>query len=372
MYFFIEEGRLENLLKEYKIEHIPIIEDEKKTFVITITNFLTFQYTTGIWDSINFNDDISKQDYFSSYRQSLRSYFNSIMLLLSKAELTDEELKPMTEPFVNYLRVAEDFNHNNWTFALKFLEARIPIFSSEQIKKIIELTFDEKHHNLGDDVLGKICDLAFEKANFVLIEKDKTFFERLFNNVTTPCRKCDRVHNTQQIFALWQIADQTGKNAIKQKAVECLQNKFDSDFYMHAAYKGVFTKDEYPELLKSFIESVVESCSSYDIKQENGKWKFQSFKGFNYINCLAYLKVDFNEENIQEISKKSDYYNWLINYETYDYTDFDLKWLTELFFPYHNKKKLQQIKQLKDKVRQELKDKYDTRLAEFYTKNLIN
>lgn len=371
MFFFVEEKKLEKLFKEYKIQSIPIIESEKQSFISTITNFFTFQYTTGIWDSINFNDDILKQDYFSSYRQSLRFIFNKIMLLLSKAELSDEELNPITEPFVNYLRVAVDFNHNNWTYAIKFFKAKIQIFSSKQIKTIIELTFDDKHHNSGDDVLESICDIAFKKANFVLTEDDKAFFEKLFNNVTTACKKCNRVHDTKQIFASWNIANETGKQVIKQKAVEYLESKFDADFYMNAAFKGVFTKDENPDLLKSFIESVIESCSPYDIKQDNGKWKFQNFTGFNFINCLAYLKVDFKQENIQEISKISDYYNWLINYETYDYSNFDLKWLTELHFPYHIKEKLQQIEPLKEKVTNELKINYDDKLAEFYTKNLI-
>jgi len=293
------------------------------------------------------------------------------MLLLSKAELTDEELKPIAEPFVNYLRVAEDFNHNNWTYAIKFLKTKIQIFSTEQIKKIIELTIDDKHHNSGNDALKTICDIAFKKANFILTENDKVFFEKLFNNVTTACKRCNRVHDTKQIFASWKIADETGKQAIKQKAVEYLQGKFDADFYMNAAFKGVFTKDENPEFLKSFIESAVENCSAYDIKQENGKWKFQNFTGFKFINCLAYLNVNFKQEDVQEISKKSDYYNWLINCETYDYTNFDLKWLTELFFPYHIKEKLQQIEPLKEKVIKELKDNYNTKLAEFYTKNLI-
>ncbi|TDL99430.1 MAG: hypothetical protein C4K58_05865 [Flavobacteriaceae bacterium] len=369
MYFYVDEKKLEQLFNEYKIQSIPIIDSEKQSFISTITNFFTFQYTTGIWDSINFNDDILKQDYFSSYRQSLRFIFNKIMLLLSKAELSDEELKPITEPFVNYLQVAEDFNHNNWSYAIKFFKAKIQIFSSEQIKKIIELTFDDKHHNSGDYVLELISDIAFEKTNFVLSEDDKDFFEKLFNYVKTTCN--NRVHDTKQIFAAWNIANETGKQAIKQKSVEYLESKFDADFYMNAAFKGVFTKDENSSLLKSFIKSVVESCSPYDIKQENGKWKFQNFTGFNFINCLAYLNVDFKQESIQEISKKSDYYNWLINYETYDYKLFELKWLTDLFVPYYINEKLHHIKPLKEKVVKELKVNYDAKLAEFFTENLI-
>jgi len=253
----------------------------------------------------------------------------------------------------------------------KFLKTKIQIFSVEQIKRIIELTIDDKHHNSSDGVLESISDIAFQKANFVLTDDDIAFFEKMFNNVTTACKKCNRVHDIKLIFAAWNIANETGKQVIKQKAIEYLESKFDADFYMNAVFKGVFTKDGNQDFLKSFIDSVVDSCSPYDIKQDNGKWKFQNFTGFNFINCLAYLNVDFKQESIQKISKKSDYYNWLINYETFDYTNFDLKWLTELFVPYHIIEKLQHIEPLKEKVIKELKDNYETKLAEFYTKNLI-
>lgn len=369
MIFFVDEKKLETLLSQYEIENIQIIEKEKHNFITSIINFFTFQYTTGIWDSISYNEDILKQDYFSSYRQSLRSFFNKIMILLSKVNLTDQELKPIVEPLVNYLQVAEDFNHNNWTFTLKFFSSRIQIFSKDQIKKIIEVTYDEKQHGSSDDVLENICDLVFEKGNFALTENDDAFFDRLFFNLTTPCRKCSRVHNAQQIFASWKIANERGKQLIKQKAVEYLQNEFDADFYMNSVFKGVFTKDEHPEFLSNFIKSAIQICSSYDIKEENDKWKFQSFAGFNYINCLAYLNVDFKREDIQEISRKSDYYNWLTNYETYDYTNFNLKWITELYVPYYIKPKLKLVKPLKDKIAEALKENFDAKLAEFYWKN---
>lgn len=42
MYFFVEEKKLQNLFKEYKIQSIPIIESEKLSFISTITNYFTF------------------------------------------------------------------------------------------------------------------------------------------------------------------------------------------------------------------------------------------------------------------------------------------------------------------------------------------
>ena len=367
MVFYLEEDKLDKLFKEYEIKSIPILDTEKGMFIKTMANFFTFQYTTGMWDYIKFNEDILKQDYFSHYRQALRHTFNKVMMILSKVELSDEELKPLAQPFVDFLRAAEDFYHANWNFAVKFLSTRIQIFSPEQIKTIIELTFDEKQHRSGDDVLETICELASEKANFVLT--DKNFFDRIISSVTTPCKKCNRVHSMLQILACWGIADETEKQIIKQKAVEHLEKKFTPDFYQHAVFKNIFTKDEYPELLQKFIECIEKSCSPFDIKEEKGRWKMQSYVGFNYINCLAYMGVDFKQESVQAISKKSEYYNWLINPDTYDSSFFNIKWLIQAC-PYYIKLKLRSVKGLKEKVAEELKREYDSQLAKFFIKHL--
>ena len=367
MVFYLEDEKLEKLFNKYEIKNLPILESEKGMFVKTMENFFRFQYTTGIWDYIKFNEDILRQDYFSHYRQSLRHIFNKMMLILSKVELSNEELKPLAEPIIDFLRAAEDFNHTNWRYAVKFFATKIQIFSPEKIKTIIELTFDERQHRSGDDVLETICKLAFEKANFVLTDKD--FFDRLISSVTTPCKKCKRVHSILHLLACWDIADESGKQIIKQKAVEHLEKKFDPDFYSHAVFQNIFTKDEYPDLLQKFIECVVKSCSPFDIIEEKGRWKVQSYVGFNHINCLAYLNVDFKQESVQAISKKSEYYNWLINNDTYDYSNFDVKWLTQLC-PYYIKGKLHSVKGLKEKVEEELKGEYDLQLAKFFIRHL--
>jgi hypothetical protein len=171
------------------------------------------------------------------------------------------------------------------------------------------------------------------------------------------------------LLACWDIADQTGKQIIKRKAVKHLAKDFDPNFYKHAVFKNIFTKDEYPELLQNFIECTLSSCSPFDIMEEKGRLKIHSYVGYNYIICLAYLAVDFKQESIQRISKKSEYYNWLINPETYDYSNFNVKWLTEAC-PSYLRLKLHSVEVLKKKVAEELKREHDPQLAKFFIKHL--
>jgi len=367
MIFYIEEELLEKIFKNNDITELSVLDAHKKSFLKTIENFFLFQFTKGIWDHIKFNEDILRQDYFSHYRQELRHIFNRIMLILSRVELNDEELKPLAEPITDFLRAAEDFNHTNWRYALKFFEKRIQIFNTQQIQTIIEQTFNERQHRSGDDVFERICQLAFSKANFILT--DLEFFEQLIGSITTPCKKCKQVHDTKQLLACWSIANENGKQIIKKKSIEYLENKFDPDFYQHAVFQDIFTKDEQPTLLQQYISYANNCCSPFDIKEEKGRWIAQSYVGFNCINCLAYLNIDFKQENMQTISEKSEYYNWVINYESYDYSAFNTKWLIDLC-PYYIKDRLRSVPGLKNKIIEELKKEYDACVAKFFVEYL--
>ncbi|MBK9220677.1 MAG: hypothetical protein IPO16_00970 [Saprospiraceae bacterium] len=232
---------------------------------------------------------------------------------------------------------------------------------------IIELTIDERIHRSGEQVLENICRIANTKAGFII--KDANFFDRLILGITTPCKRCYRIHNIEYLYAPLAISDQNGKKIIKQKVIEYLENKFDPDFYERGISLDIFTKEDHKDLLQKYIAYANKCCSSYDVKEERGIWIIQNYSGFNCISCLAYLKVDFKHEDIQSISKKSDYYNWLINFDTYDYSNFNTKWLTQLC-PEFIKTKLNSIESLKEKVSEELKKDYDNNLAEFFIKYL--
>lgn len=366
MIFYVEENDLVRIFEDNSIHELRLYQNEKSAFLSTIENFFTFQFTKGILKDIRFNEDILKQDYFSHYRQLIRHIFNRIMLILSKVQITDEELKPLTEPIINYLSVAEDLHHTNWNYALKFFEQRIQVFSTEQIKIIIDLIIDERRHTTRDTTLESFCKIVKDKVNFVLATDD--FFGRLIDNVTMPCKKCKSIHNKQQLLACWQIADTTGKQIIKQKAIEYLEEKFDPHFYEVAVFENIFSKAE-THLLQQFISYTNSVCSLYDVKEEKGVLIPQSFNGLNSINCLAYLDVDFKQENIQIISQKSEFYNWLINFESYDYSIFNVKLLTQ-FCPYYIRKKLYLAKGLKERVLKELKTNYDPNLSKFFIEYL--
>lgn len=366
MIFYVEEDAIKRIFKTYKITGIEIAEKEAERFVGTVANFFTSQYT-DTWSEPKFSADLKRQDYFSRYRQSLRHMFVRVMLILSKLTLTIEQCKPLTGPFVRFLRAGDDMNHMSWESVVPFLDKYIAAFSIQQIKSIIETVVSEKRHHSGDDVLQAICESA-AKAGFV--SDDPDFFTEILDGVSKPCRKCKRIHDMTQILAVWSIADQAGRGLIRQQATGYLQKMFDADFYQDAVFSGVLTKDDSPAFLSAYIQHANTHCNRHDIREENGHWIFQSYIGYNCINCLLYMEADFSRTDIQELAAKSEYYNWLVNHEHYDYTNFEFKWLTDAC-PYYLRVNLWKLKALKKELEKHLSGHYDEGLAKFFVRYFL-
>jgi hypothetical protein len=173
-----------------------------------------------------------------------------------------------------------------------------------------------------------------------------------------------------QILAFWNVADENGKILIKQKAVAYLEETFDAEFYEKGISLEVFNKDEYTNFLEQYICYAQNNCYKFDLSEEEGSWIVQSYIGWNCLHWLDHMKVDFSKRSIQVIAQKSEYYYWLINFENYDYTNFNLKWLTDAC-PYYLKIKLYRSASLKRKVANELHKNYNEELATFFVKYLL-
>lgn len=368
MLFYVDEEAIKKIFETYRVRRIEIESTEKELFITLIKNLLTSQYTTNPWIGVKSYDEVSKQEYFSHYRQLLRHVFRRAMLILSKADLTSAELQPVTQPFVNFLQAVEDFNHSSWEVAAIFLKNSFHAFDEKQIQKIIELAMSDRKHRSGENSFFDICNSAAKRARFVII--DQSWLQKLINIISSPCSSCNRIHDVSQLLALWNIVDEAGKRIIHQKAVDYLSTEFDGDFYETGAFAGVFNKDDNKELLQQYIVYAQNNCHKYDLKQEKGYLIFKNYTGYNCVNCLAYLDVDFKMESVQIIAEKSNFYHWLINYESYDYSRFNLAWLTQAC-PYYLKPKLYGIKALKERVFDALSQAYDAKLAKFYFKYLV-
>lgn len=357
--FYVDEDSLKRILSRFEIHNIEINDVDRKDFIKTMINFFTSQYTTNKWEEVKFKEELNKQPYFSHYRQLLRQVYSRAMLILSKVDLESKELNSLTQPFTDFLYAIKNMNGSDWAFLAMFLKKHIQGFDEKQIKAIIHLIVSEKNLPYSSNALHAMCN-SLAESNFLIHDLD--FFSKLTNNEFD-----DYSSGTPGILALWQIADKKGKSLIRRRVVKRLEKSFNADLYQNGIFLNIFHKENLVNLFQLFVTYTRDSCNEFDLKREKGHWVFQNYTGFNCVNCLLYMNVNLKEREYQLIAEKSTYYNWLINHENFDYTDFDFKWLTEAC-PYYLKVKLYQIESLSREVVKELASNYNDELAIFFSK----
>ena len=363
------EKDLDKMINLSQIDQIGITFSSKEKVIKKIKNFFGFQYQIGPFNSLTFYDVLEKQNYYSRFRQYLRQCFNKVMTILTHADFNDNELELLSESIINYLQASDDFTNVSWKYFSRFLQKRIQIFNPIQIGIIIDHSLNGKNHRAGEKYLDSICRAASNKAAYII--DDETIFQKLINSAIEPCKKCNRIHNKKTIMSFWTIFDKQGKKQIENYMIKSLTDDFDAHLYQDAAFIGIFTKENQPVLFDKYLSYAVACCSPNDIKKVKGKWIYTSFLGVNALSCLNSMGIDFRDKQLSEIADKSEFYNWVINPEEYDYSNFDLKWLIDLCELPFLTKRLKGIDGLKSKVEIALKKKFDKQLSEFYTKQVL-
>lgn len=360
--FYSEEEQLKSIFKNYNIDKIIISQKQVDPIVEVCLNFFSGQISKSSFAGVTFNDDLDKQEYFSHYRQNLRHYSNKILFMLAKVE-TNECYRKLTQPIIDFIIGSKDFNSGNWDYFVQFFRTHISIFSSSQLEELFENLFTNKENSLNSDVVLTICKIASEKFKFQITTPAR--FQKILNSISLKLADKFRKHDRELLIGLYLISEPSSKIIIKTKIIEYLNADFDPNLYESACFYDLFSKNEFPEFLEKYLDYSLAHCTEFDYKLENGKWIAQSYAGINSLICLAHLGVDFKHEKIQLISKKSDYYEWIINPDVFDYSKFQVCWLKS-FLPYFMRDNIKTSGVLKLIVEEELRTNFDVELAKTY------
>jgi len=363
---YLDIKKLEEIITKNKITEIEISEDSKNEIIATSLNFLKFQYDIGPFSSYSFNSDLSKQEYFSLFRQNIRSYYDKIMYVLSLSNFQHSDLNEISSHLVNFIKSSEDFNSINWKYTALYIDKYTSSFKESQIKEILLLTLNSKNHRSGEDEIESICYSVSNNTDYSI---DESFLLNFIDKLTEPCSNCGRVHKQEILLSPWLISPKNIKEKIKNKVVEILEEKFDPDLYQEAVFSDVITKDE-GDLANYFVEYTIKVLNKNDLINEKGENRIRSFRGYNCINCLEKLKLDLSPTQIKTISETSDYYKWLISPKEFSYKDFNVNWLLNAC-PSLIKSKLKGIGELEKLIKEKLASNYNDKLSKFYFKYIL-
>lgn len=363
---YIQHKEFLKLLKERNITELIINDKAKEKFIKRALSFFDFQTRNGFFGGVESSDILSKQEVFSRFRQSIGGIFNKIISILKIGNFSKEELSSFNQPVINFIKTNDGFDRKNWQYLTSFLTRHIELFSQEEIIELLELTINGKRHRSGEDELEHICILANEKNNFVINDANK--LDKLISIITQPCRSCNSRHDEYSLLHYWHVANSDGKFKIESLMLNKLKEEFNSRLFESMAFMGIIKTEEHNSLIEKFIEKTIKRSRKNEVEKINEKWIYNDFSTINSLSCLSEIGLKLSDIRLKPIGENDKFYNWVLDPKEFNYEDFDLNWITDLCNLSFLRENLSESKEISTRVKEELKNNYNDRLAKYYIK----
>ncbi len=359
MWLFHADFKQSNhLLHKYQLKSLTVVKDDK-----FYDKFK--KYTNNLIKSSEYiKNSTTEKNYL--FTDKIKHITSNMILILSRIDLNSKNINNLIKTLLDFIETMDSrsFLNDDAVYQLINFQKKI---DKENVRRIISLL--KKHNYIYSSAFSSSVKFYSEKATK---EEVKNFLIELLG--TSDFSKDELLNvddNAQAIGIVIGNLDDLTKNNIKKVITEELKLNFKAEFfYIFTIYEVIdFDKG----LFNEFLESVPDDTKKDErAKSFIGDTWYYNFRLGQVINLMYHFNMPFNKEirNLSEKTNSKNYYDWLMNLEEYDYTNFDVYWIlkfkTDSYF-----KAFKKSEKLKAVIEKLLKVNYIEGVAKIYFNNLV-
>ncbi len=360
--FYGDVEEVRKTTQKYEINKIDFNEKSLPEILESVNNFLKSFFEENKFFGRSTHADKLTRNQISSdfFEDKCRKKFNNIFLLLSGMKLTKEKAPDLIQNLLDFIQHETFLHRKEIEFLCAFMYKHYQLFTKENLEALLKSVL-VKLNFYNDGALLRTIAYIFKENNFDRISERELIFA--FLSLT---KHSDRKANT--LIYLWAISDDTIREELKNKIIERLDKNFNDDLYTNAVFKNILDYNQYFEQYISEINNT-KGNGAYTIS--SGRPKVQSFVFINAMIFIYNMNVKSDDKRLEAFTNLADFMKFYLNPEKFDYTNFKVEWLDiadgrEIFY-----KRFAKISVLKKEIEKALKEKFDSDLAELYTKYFI-
>ena len=355
----IFNGDAQHILKTARRYNLTLFEysseENNDSFKNLVTNF--FSYDTEMWSEYK-KVQVYNIGFFKNYYN--RIYAN-ILALLALCDLKKKYINAFIPQLIEFHQNEEVIDWSQIKYMRIFIHRKKNLLTIKNLRLLFKSLIPlAKFHD--ENILESVCEIIVSRNQTVTLSKAN--FNLIMNMAFTKCEICKRNHPTTIIIPILRaIHDDTQKNRIKERIIECLENNFDFDLYYQAQIYSLMGDK------KSWFELAVEKCIPVKLKKRPLVFIFDETPIHRPLNDLLNLcfknNVDLDRKPFKRARFLSPYYDWLLDMENFDYTKFQVEWITEYSTKFYYKR-MGECKNLRNALERYLKDNVDSLIETYY------
>lgn len=349
-------------------------------------NHLLLKYNIG---ELKLND---QKFVYERFHENLRNLKNSIHFINSKKGnyIFEDKVKNISQNFIFILSRIKLNKKNINSLYYRFLQF---IISSNNKYLISSLSFEALFHYRNDISLkNTLSTLKILADNDLYATKSysKTFDHFIFQNKTEGNKfdalkiffqienergeiniEKDFYKNYKKYTPLLESNDITNVliESVGKYAIKRLKNEFDSNYYYILTIYEIIPYHK--ELFNMYVASIVDMTKKPSGREVMfGRKQLKNFDLNGLINLIYKFDIPIGKKltKLSSYAHDKDYYDWLLNLETFDYSKFQAYWIleyqTSIYF-----KEFKKHNKLKLAIKKSLNENYVEGIAKIYINN---
>ncbi len=369
-FLYTQPDETEKILNSIKLEKIEIEDADKDRLYLVILNFLRCNHEHekeamfgGVMEKKQFTTYLSSNFYF---RNKYYNIFKNIFLLSSKINLSSENIKEILKSLIKFINVDKSIGWTEYQYLAKWIKSVDYKVVQDLLPKLLGTVIDNVITNNIENINSSIFVAIVEK---LLVENNKYEYDKPVQISKILIFLSDNTYITYEkvdiLTSFWQISNEENKNEIKLKVLKILSNRFEPIIYTKLV-QGSIVKYNYDNFFEKYIDCYINYQAP--LVEERKKRKYLLDYTFNYFVEFIYSQnINIKGEQFKKFKKLKDYYYWLLNYDEYDYKNFNPEWIlywrsdTYLL-------RFAEIKEISVRIRIFLKYSFNEELAKIYFK----
>lgn len=336
--FHCETDTLIRIFKRYKIENIP---DESKKLIIKAINLCK---SPELFDKYRIGND-----YRYLYR-NFESVFENLLFLISTCE-DSPKIKLLFSTVVNLLEQTKN------KFTLRgfkhFLANKRSFIDYSDLIKLFHIVIKNYKHD--------------EDLFIILTDIHRDIYPEQLIGDSTLTDQISKSGSIESLSHIWFIANTKIRLSIQQTLIKSLQSCFDYTNYIDYALNKIIP---YQDFLLNALEYLQNSKYKGLYEKVGNKYMTDDYNSFNhFIQLFYFFNIELPTQFIEEYEGYSTYHKFLLNPEEFDYSNFNVEWLS-VYQCKSYRDKFKKVKKLKITVKKELNKNFTKELAEVYHKYL--
>ena len=374
-HFFIQEviihfnsSELEKATKQ--LENINISPEGVTEIIKCSLNYFESFYRTSNYSFGVYENDLMRENLLNvSFRNRISAIFYNICLILSKTEFNKEEFKVLEKPIVNFLQTEDFLYHFNLEKLCHFIMQKGNFFEPATLLEILQTAINKDvYSNIKyNHLIASTC-LALKKYYPENVISNQSLVKKAMANCYSG--NGSNIDFKSYCFIL-KIVDSNCQNIVRNEIDSYLDSRFDDILYGKLLWEDLYDYS-YKNYFDIYVETINNSMGS-GVRFKDGKidWTNLDFVFFNFALLVHAKKITLSDFQREKLKDLSDYEKWLLDPLKFDYSRFNVCWMSSIHRKSIFLNELKEIEQIKNALQVELRREYSQELSEIYVKYFI-